>query len=165
MTGSAVVNNKAYFFFMCSSNQIQEITKFCCPESDASVLGIDTTFNLCDLWVTDSCYRNTRIVNHATGNHLAFLGPLMLHFTEDKSTFSHFGLEMVAVDSTISHLKKVGTDMDGSTYNDDKAVTPEVKQLYFVRHLRQRDEKKILMDYLVKQNAVYRKEIAPRTQS
>ena len=72
---------------------------------------------------------------------------------------------MVAVDSTISHLKKVGTDMDGSAYNDDKAVTPEVKQLYFVRHLRQRDEKKILMGYLVKQNAVYRKEIAPRTQS
>ena len=46
---SIVVNNKAYFFFMCSSNQIQDIIKFCCPEGDASVLGIDT-FNLCDLF-------------------------------------------------------------------------------------------------------------------
>ena len=47
---SIVVNNKAYFFFMCSSNQIQDIIKFYCPEGDASVLGIDTTFNLCDLF-------------------------------------------------------------------------------------------------------------------
>ena len=45
MSESIVVNNKTYFFFMCSSNQIHDITKFCCPESDESILGFDTTFN------------------------------------------------------------------------------------------------------------------------
>ena len=45
MIESIVVNNKAYFVFMCSSNQIQDITKFCCPESDESILSFDTTFN------------------------------------------------------------------------------------------------------------------------
>ena len=80
MIESIAVNNKACFFFICYSNQIQDITKFCCLESNASVLGIDTTFNLCDLWVTDSCYKNTRIVNRATGNHPVFLRPLMFHF-------------------------------------------------------------------------------------
>ena len=132
-----VVNNKAYFFFMCSSNQIQDIMKFCCPERDASVLGIDTAFNLCDLWVTE----NTRIVSRITGNHLVFLGPLIFHFTKDKSTFSGFGLEMMKVYSNINHLKKVGTEMDESIYNGAVAVIPEVKQLYCVRHLGQHDEK------------------------
>ena len=92
--------------------------KFCCPESNASVLSIDTTFNLCDLWITDSCYKNTRIVNLATGNHPVFLGPLMFQFTKD---FSHLALEMMAVDSTIM----VGTDMNESIYNGVKAVIPE----------------------------------------
>ena len=143
MIESIVINNKAYFFFICSSNQKQDITKFCCPESHTSVVGIDTTFNLCDLWVTDSCYKNTRIVNRATGNYPVFLGTLMFNFTKDKSTFSRFALEMMAVDSNISNLKKVGTDMDESIYNGVKPVIPEVKQLYCVRHLRQRDEKKL----------------------
>ena len=88
----------------------------------------------------------------------------MFHFTKDKSTFSRFALEMMAVDSNIRHLKKVGTNMDESIYNGVKAVIPEVKQLYCDRHLRQRDEKN-LMRYLVQQNEVHRKEIAPRTKS
>ena len=66
----------------------------------------------------------------------------MFHFTKDKSTFSHFTLEMMAVDSNISHLKKIGADMDEWIYNGVKAVIPEAKQLYCVRHLRLRDEKK-----------------------
>ena len=82
MIESIIINNKAYFFSMYSSNQIEDITKFCCPESNTSVLGIETTFNLCDLWVTESCYKNTQIANCTTGNHLVFLGPLMFHFTK-----------------------------------------------------------------------------------
>ena len=128
MIESIVVNNKAYFFFMCSFNQIQDIIKFYCPEIDASGLGIDTTFNLDDLWVTDSCNKNTWIVNRPTGNDPVFLGSLMLHFAKHKSTFSRFALETMAVDSNISHLKKLGTDMDESIYNGVKAVIPEVKQ-------------------------------------
>ena len=143
MIESIVVNSKAYFFFMCSSNQIQYMTKLRCSEGDASVPGIDTRFNLCDLWVTDSCYKNTRIVNRATGKHPLFLGPLIFHFIKDKSTLSHFALEMMTVDSNISHLKKIGMDMDESIYNSVKAVIPEVKQLYCVRQLRKRDEKKL----------------------
>ena len=50
---------------------------------------------------------------------------------------------MMAVYSNISHLKKVGTDMDEPIYNGIKFVIPEVKPLYCVRHLRQRDEKKL----------------------
>ena len=125
---SIVVSNKADFFFMCSSNQIQDITKLCRPESDASVLGVNTTFNLCDLWVPDSCYKNTRIGNRATGNHPVFLGPLIFDFTKDKSTFPRFPLEIMAVDSNISHLKKVGTGMVELIYNGVKTMIPELKQ-------------------------------------
>ena len=153
MIESIVVNNKVYFFFKC-----------CFPENDTSVFGTEKAFVLCDLWVTDSCYKNTRIVNCTTGNHPVFLGSLIFQFTKDKSTLSRFALEMMEIDSSISHLKKrlAPTWMNQSTTASKSWF---LKQLYYVRHLRQRDEKKNLMGYSVKQNAVYRKEIAPITIS
>ena len=71
-----------------------------------------------------------------------FLRPLMFYFSNDKSIFSHFTLEMMAFDSNISLLAKVVTNMDESIYNGVKTVIPEVKQLFCVRHLCQRDKKK-----------------------
>ena len=158
MIESIVVNNKVYFFFKCC------FPKFCFPENDTSVFGTEKAFVLCDLWVTDSCYKNTRIVNCTTGNHPVFLGSLIFQFTKDKSTLSRFALEMMEIDSSISHLKKrlAPTWMNQSTTASKSWF---LKQLYYVRHLRQRDEKKNLMGYSVKQNAVYRKEIAPITIS
>ena len=119
MIESIVINNKVYFFFKCS------FPKFCFPENDASVFGTEKAFVLCDLWVTDSCYKNTRIVNCTTGNHPVFLGSLIFQFTKDKSTLSRFALEMMEIDSSISHLKKVGTNMNESVYHGVKVVIPE----------------------------------------
>ena len=119
MIESIVVNNKVYFFFKCC------FPKFCFPENDTSVFGTEKAFVLCDLWVTDSCYKNTRIVNCTTGNHPVFLGSLIFQFTKDKSTLSRFALEMMEIDSSISHLKKVGTNMNESVYNGVKVVIPE----------------------------------------
>ena len=119
MIESIVVNNKVYFFFKCC------FPKFCFPENDTSVFGTEKAFVLCDLWVTDSCYKNTRIVNCTTGNHPVFLGSLIFQFTKDKSTLSRFALEMMEIDSSISHLKKVGTNMNESVYSGVKVVIPE----------------------------------------
>ena len=41
----------AYFLFLYNDRQINDIKRFCCEDSNPSVLPIDTTFNLCDLWM------------------------------------------------------------------------------------------------------------------
>lgn len=143
MIESIVIKENAYFFFMCSERQIKDIVKFCCSNSDTAVLGIDTTFNLCNLWITDSCYRNDRIVNNSTENHPVFLGPLLFHFTKDAATFTRFALEMMAIDPAIALLEKIGTDMDIAILNGIKSAIPKVNLLYCVRHMSQRDEKKL----------------------
>ena len=108
------------------------------------MLGIDTTFNLCDLWVTDTCYKNKCLVNNKTGNHPAFLGPLLFHFTKDDTTFTRFAMEIIAMDPVImSQLKKIGLAMEEAIFNGIKKVIPNVSQLYCVRHLSKRDETKI----------------------
>ena len=139
---SIVIKENAYYFFVASQRQVEDIVQFCCQESGAAVLGVDTTFNLCNLWVTDSCYRNARIVN-ATGNHPVFLGPLMFHFTKDESTFTRFALEMMALNASISRVKKIGVDMEEAIFNGINAVIPNSQALYCIRHLKQRDEAKL----------------------
>ena len=70
-----------------------------------SVLGIDTTFNLCNLWVTDSCYRNKRLVNNVWGENPNFLAPSLFHFTKDEQTFRRFAVELLA-NPRLANLKK-----------------------------------------------------------
>ena len=56
----------AYFAFLYQSRQINDITQFCCTDINATTLAVDTTFNLCDLWITDTTYRNKRLMNVET---------------------------------------------------------------------------------------------------
>ena len=140
---SIIIKNNAYFFFIATSRQTNDISKFCCGGNNSSVLGVDTTFNLCELWVTDSSYRNKRIINMKTGNHPVFLGPSLFHFTKDQSTFARFALELQACNSEIRKLKKVGLDMEDAIFQGIKHFFPDIKQLYCVRHLMKRDEMKL----------------------
>ena len=144
MIRSIVIDENAYFFFMCTSRQIEDIVSFCCVDNNIEVLGIDTRFNLCDLWVTDICYKNKRLVNIRNGNNPIFLGPSIFHFTKDEKTSTRFAAEMIAMNTVImTELKKVGVDMEDAIFNGIKKVIQNVSQLYCVRHLSQRDEVKI----------------------
>ena len=49
----SITCKKDAFFFITTTEEIaQDIKQLCCG-ANASVLGVDTTFNLCNMWVTD----------------------------------------------------------------------------------------------------------------
>ena len=58
---------------------------------EAGVFAVDTTFNLCDLWITHTSYRNKCLVNTIDGGASVHLGPIIQHFTKDEKTFGKFG--------------------------------------------------------------------------
>ena len=90
---SVVVTADAYYIFLKTDRQINDMLKFCCTPHNSSVLGVDTNYNLCDMWITDTCYRNKRLINPKTKSHPVFLGPMVFHFTKNKETFLRFALE------------------------------------------------------------------------
>ena len=53
----------SYFAFLYQSRQIKDIVHFSCDDINATNLAINTTFNLCSLWVTDTMYRSKRLIN------------------------------------------------------------------------------------------------------
>ena len=52
----------AYFLLLYNDRQINDIKTFCCKDSNPSVLPINTTFNLCDLCITDTSHHTERNV-------------------------------------------------------------------------------------------------------
>ena len=60
----------------------------CC--TGQSILGIDKTFNLCDMHATASCYKQTSVKMETTGEPPIFLGPIFIHDNSDFHTFTHF---------------------------------------------------------------------------
>ena len=96
--------------FLYNERQINDIKKFCCEYSNQSILPIDTAFNLCDLWITNTSYRNKRLINRESGKNPIFVGPMMLHFTKNEGAFGRFALELLAADPKLIELKNLGFD-------------------------------------------------------
>ena len=75
---------------------------------EAGVFVVDTTFNLCDLWITNISYGNKRLVNTIDGGTPVHLGPIMLHFTKDEKTVGRFGLETLSANLNLQNFSVIG---------------------------------------------------------
>ena len=139
----SIIIKKDSFFFPASNRQINDIVKFCCVGNNCSVLEIDTTYNLCDMWVTDPCYRNQRTANYTIGKHPVYLRPCIFRFTKDMNTFRRFGLEIQACNIRIRSVHKIGLDIEEAVLQGVASMFPDVHHLYCICHLMQRDEQKI----------------------
>ena len=95
---------------------------------------MNTIFNLCNVWVTDTCYHNKRIVNLETGNNSILLGPTLFHFTKDDKTFLRLALERLDTEPELINLKTIGADIEHTIAKGFKRIIPNIKLLYCVRH-------------------------------
>ena len=114
---SVVVYGDSYLVFLYTDKQLEDIEQFCCSDNDVSVLGIDTTFKLCDTWVTDTSYRNKRVLSTRSKKHPVHLGPVMLHFTKNEETFRRFCAELLSANPQLNGLTKIGVDMESAIFN------------------------------------------------
>ena len=108
---------------------------FCCKDP-AAALGTDITFGLCNLWVTDTSYRNKWLLNPKTRKLPVFLGPRMMHFTKGHLVFSHFAVELLAANPSLRDLRVIVVDMEEAIFGGFKAIIPTLNRLLCVKHLK-----------------------------
>ena len=89
---------------------------------------------------SDTSYRSQRLLNSGSRKHPVFLGPVMKHFTKDENTFMRFALEILASNSKLYEIKRIGVDMESAIYNRFKKAVPSISRLVCARHLKVRDE-------------------------
>ena len=132
--------SKSYYVFLANDVQLHDVDWFCCKQN--GVLSLDTTFNLCKNWITDSCYHNQRLQNR-DGQHPVFLGPSLIHFQKDAFIFSRFASEMCSFQPNIRNLNAIGTDQDIAIYRGFATQIPDLKLLLCAYHLQKNDAQKI----------------------
>lgn len=117
------------------------------------MLGVDKTFNLCDMHVTVTCYKQLTVNRHKTREPPIFFGPMFLHDNSDFETYAQF----------FNHLKVklINCDLDGLTIGSDdekalvKAATTsfhEATHILCTRHLRQNANQKLTDDAVNKKD-------------
>ena len=150
--------DQSYIAFAYTEKERSDIEKFCCKSTEAGVFAVDTKFNICDLWIANTSYRNKRLVNTIDGRTPVHLGPIMLHFTIDEETFGRLGLEILSANPNLKNISFIGVDLTSAIFSGLKTMIPGLRRLICVHHLMKQDESK-LADLLPKtgRNAADRK--------
>ena len=118
--------DESYYVFLANDVQLNDIADFCCTNNN--ILCIDTTYNLCNNWVTDCCYTNKRIETK-DGKNPTFLGPSILHFNKEEFIFGRFISEMCTYNPQIRGLRIIGTDLDKAIFNGFSSQIPDLRLL------------------------------------
>jgi len=100
-----------------------------------TVLGVDRTFNLGEMFVTTIVYKHPALVRKSTGESPLFVGPMLIHgrsLTEDyDSFFSHVANKLCIAGSLL-----FGTDGEKAMTNAITRCFPNATLLLCTRHLK-----------------------------
>ena len=83
-------NGRAPAIILYSDEQLNGLKNLCC--TGHTVLGIDKTFNLCDMHVIVSFYKQLAVISGTTAEPPLFFGPLYIHDNSDLKVIQHFFL-------------------------------------------------------------------------
>jgi len=136
---NVILTPDEYFVTAFNDDQIKDINEFCSSKSTPLVM--DTTFDICNLWLTDTAYQNLRLLNRAI-QHPWFYGPSLFHMKKSNETFAGFAMDMLVSSNMISP-KFLGTDMEKAMFGGFSKIFPDLKHLLCVKHLSDRDNRKL----------------------
>jgi hypothetical protein len=132
-----------------TDEQIQDIKRFCAVDS-GSILGVDKTYNLGELHLTTTVFKNLSVRRTDTNQHPIFLGPSFLHGKSDFETFnaffSHIGSKFT--DEEI-HKLIIGSDDETALRKSIRRSLPGSTQIICTRHLKNN-----VKDYLLRKVGV-----------
>lgn len=138
-------NGKAPCIILYNDEQIQDLKTLCC--TGQTVLGVDKTFNLCDMHVTVTCYKQLSVTKEGTAEPPLFIGPIFIHDNSDFDTYCNFffDLKIKLTDVDTSNLV-IGTDDERALVNAIKTAFPQSHHILCTRHLRQNANQKLTDD-------------------
>ncbi len=128
---------KVPMIVLFTEEQISDIRRFCCQGAPvpSTVLGVDKTFNLTELHLTTTIYKNLAVYRRGTNDHPLYFGPMMLHGNSDYETFYSFFSSLVPC---LSGLEQpvFGTDEEYALRKGIRLAFPQSNILACERHLK-----------------------------
>ncbi len=132
-----------YAVHLSNEQQRIDIERFCCSESQTTVLGIDPTFNIMENSVTVTTYRHLLLEKKTDGKSPVFIGPVMAHSKKETNTYYSFFSGLVSKRPGIRRLKACGTDGETALCNGLRLTFEEAIGLRCFIHMRDNIERKM----------------------
>ncbi|CAG2235671.1 unnamed protein product [Mytilus edulis] len=130
-------NNKPPSFICYTSDQMEDMKQFLKTDPDR-ILGIDRTFNLGAVFVTNFVYKNIKVINKETGDHPIFVGPMYLHWEGSFLSYHTFLSHVKArLSETVQNLDiRIGSDDESGLTKAIDDVFPGIKRLLCSKHIK-----------------------------
>ena len=123
---------------VASDRQLNDLVRFCTTQFlPASVLCIDTTFNIGNFFVTPTTYKHKILVDRHYGKEPTLLGPTMIHMQTKAESYKFFGSSIVSLDDELSNILAIGSDRDVALRKGFSSCFPIATQLCCKGHLEQ----------------------------
>ncbi|VDI18172.1 Hypothetical predicted protein [Mytilus galloprovincialis] len=107
---------------------MEDMKQFLKTDSDR-ILGIDRTFNLGAVFVTNFVYKNIKVINKETGDHPIFVGPMYLHWEGSFLSYHTFLSHVKArLSETVQNIDiRIGSDDESGLTKAIDDVFPGIK--------------------------------------
>ena len=127
-----------------SEEQILDISRFCCPTvGESTPLRVGKTFNLTELHLTTTVYKNLAVTRKTKGKHPVFFGPMFLHGNSDFETFATFFDHLATKLASLPNQAVIDSDDEKAMRKAIKHAFPRSTTITCERHLRNN-----VVDYL-----------------
>lgn len=110
-----VTSAPEFTVFLSTDRQLLEMEKFCTNPEMFSIVGVDTTFNLGDYFVTLTTYRNLMFKTKA-GTEPVMIGPAIIHQRKLFESYHTLPSNMVKYHPPLKNLLVFGTDGEVNLY-------------------------------------------------
>ena len=140
------INASGVQYVVATEKQIKDMVQFCTNKDKFSVLSVDSTFDVGDYYITNTCFENFRIV-HADGKyrgkHPVEMGPSFVHTKKDTNDFVNFFGSLIRINPLLRDIRAVGTDGDEALMNASLICFQDATQLLCTDHKKRNIEKKL----------------------
>ena len=121
---------------VATTQQLEDIARFCTSPQESCVLTVDPTFCLGDFDVTPTTYRNLLLKCKRTGQHPVMVGPTMIHYTKTFSSYMFLASSIVGQCRDTEKVRVFGTDGERALIDAFSHEFPFALHLTCFNHVR-----------------------------
>ena len=120
---------------LMTNRQLNDNKKLCTSNVEASILGIDPTYNIGPCFVTISTYRQLQFLTK-DNVHPVMLGPLIVHTSKDYQSYFSLPSEILRLVPALKDLKVFGSDSETNVYQPFVDLFPPATHLLCDLHMK-----------------------------
>jgi hypothetical protein len=126
---------------LCMQQQLVDMKRFCCNESEFCIMGVDPTFNLGEFSVTPIVYQHLLVQSKKSSKSPWMLGPILIHYKKEFHNYNFFFSSLVGLMPELKGIKAIGTDGELNIINAAHQQFRTAFQLRCFRHLQKNIER------------------------